>query len=290
MTTQTDYQIKYNRATSHIAGLDEATTASADGMTYSLSACGALSKGLYLANGFASNDLTAVLDNARKGDRKLCKNCEKAALRIIAKLEQDAAAEASQVAEQVEQPTAHKIAIIKDNKGNERVHAAGCADVKREATKFHYDPCFITATTREDVARDWYGDVASDNYEVGTPEWEQEILECMDLAMTFLPCCELPSETVVEIVNLAQMKADIAELVEIANAKRYGKAQLRVLEFLKARPGQTMVVSLVVGGLAEQGIKTWWRATNDALKALAADPASGIVEIPGGNRAYKFKQ
>lgn len=90
----------------------------------------------------------------------------------------------------------HNIAIVRNGHGDERVHAANCADVKREVAKFRNgDAYLMTADTFESVARDWYSDVASDNYEAGTAEWEQEIRNCADMAMTFLPCCKLTHET-----------------------------------------------------------------------------------------------
>lgn len=279
----TAYQIKSNKTSNHIAGLDEATTASANGMNYAVSACGALSRNLHLLNGESNDNLAAILSSARDDaeahGRKLCKHCEKAALRVLTAMQQDEAAEASQ---DVETPKAEtrKVAIIKDRSGNERVHSAECRDVKVETTKFRYDPYFMQAATREDVALDWYADIASDNYEEGTPEWNKEIRDCMNMAMIFLPCCDLPHEDEATEEPVAQAPA----------TRKLGKAQRRVLDFLSARPGQTMVVSLIVKGLEAEGIKTWFRATNDALAKLAQDPTSGIVEVAGGNKAYKFER
>ena len=105
-----------------------------------------------------------------------------------------------------------ELAIVRDRRGDEKVHAAGCKDVKREAKRTGNEPYFLSAATREAVARDWYGDVASDNHEEGTPEWEQEVMNCMEMAMTFLPCCAaLPADEdvqdthMVSVVDAAQM-------------------------------------------------------------------------------------
>ena len=275
MNTTTAFQLKYNRSSVHVAGITERTQVSGDGMNYAQSACPSLTRHLSFMVKDASDDLAEALEMARLTARvqglKLCKHCEKAAEKQIA--EQPV----TEVAEAPKQTV--KVAIIKDSKGNERVHSAECRDVKVEATKFRYDPYFMQAATREDVALDWYADIASDNYEEGTPEWNKEILDCMNMAMIFLPCCNLPHE---------DEKAE--EQVAEAPTRKLGKAQRRVLDFLSARPGQTMVVSLIVKGLEAEGIKTWFRATNDALAKLAQDPTSGIVEVTGGNKAYKFER
>lgn len=78
------YTVKYNRTTNHIDGIAVRTQSTgADDNSgvvgyYAESTCGALTRG-WFANGFSSDDLAEVLEEAGYGDRKLCKRCEKAA-------------------------------------------------------------------------------------------------------------------------------------------------------------------------------------------------------------------
>lgn len=82
-----NYGIRYNRATNHISGLCEASKGSE--FNYAVSACGALSRSVNFAEGKCFEDASDALAEARKaGGRKLCKNCEKAALAQIARDEE----------------------------------------------------------------------------------------------------------------------------------------------------------------------------------------------------------
>jgi hypothetical protein len=83
------YTVKYNRTTNHIDGLDGRTVATHNGEAtggevpyYAENSCGSLTRYSF-ANGFSSDSLADVLDDARKGGRKLCKTCEKAALAAL---------------------------------------------------------------------------------------------------------------------------------------------------------------------------------------------------------------
>lgn len=87
-TTATKYQIRYNRTTNHIEGIDERTAGS--DLNYALSACPVLSRSYNLANGEGSDDLAEILASARQG-RKLCKHCEKAAEAALIEIEKAAA-------------------------------------------------------------------------------------------------------------------------------------------------------------------------------------------------------
>lgn len=85
-----NYIIKYNRATNHIGGLDCATQGGGNDMGdhisyYAESACGSLSRsGHRMATGKGFENVEDALAAARiTGGRKLCKNCEKAALAAI---------------------------------------------------------------------------------------------------------------------------------------------------------------------------------------------------------------
>jgi len=83
-----------------------------------------------------------------------------------------------------------RIAVINDQRGTSRIHAAECRDVAREAKRFHDDPWMIDADNRHDVNMAVWGDVASDNNESGTPEWHEECDASADYASLFLPCCD----------------------------------------------------------------------------------------------------
>lgn len=99
------YTVRYNRNTVHITGIEEATKVSqADpnktGVVayYALSACSTLSRGTYLSLNSTHEDLTAALAAARKLG-KVCKQCEKAAERVIAAAAPTAEIEAAPAAE-----------------------------------------------------------------------------------------------------------------------------------------------------------------------------------------------
>jgi len=83
-----------------------------------------------------------------------------------------------------------KLAIINDGRGTTRVHAADCADVKREVKKFRNGDAYLgDFNSRKDVNEDWWGDVATDQFEYGTPEWEKECADSAAAATVYLPCC-----------------------------------------------------------------------------------------------------
>jgi hypothetical protein len=83
-----NYSIRYNRATNHIAGVGCKTQGTGEekgGVVayYAENACGVLTRGR-LAQGKSYEDLQGALDAARiTGGRKVCKTCEKAALAQI---------------------------------------------------------------------------------------------------------------------------------------------------------------------------------------------------------------
>lgn len=75
------FTIKANRTSLHIAGITERMKGSE--FTYSVSACGALSRSVRFESLNTSDDLAEILAAARLkasiSSRKLCKNCESAA-------------------------------------------------------------------------------------------------------------------------------------------------------------------------------------------------------------------
>jgi hypothetical protein len=87
------YTIRYNRSSNHIQGLTEATQSSGEergGVVgyYAQSACAGLTRsGRSMGTGQSydtvQDALTAARSNAAAAGRKVCKSCEKAAVRII---------------------------------------------------------------------------------------------------------------------------------------------------------------------------------------------------------------
>lgn len=76
-----DYSIRYNRTTNHIAGFEIASTDA-----YTQNTCGALTRSSPVRSGKTFTTAAEALDAARKlGGRKICKNCERAALAQIAR-------------------------------------------------------------------------------------------------------------------------------------------------------------------------------------------------------------
>lgn len=83
------YTIKYTGKTYHVAGIEEATKASADGMDYAVSACPTLSRmGFRMAIGGSGDDLAAILKTAQakasNRNGKVCAKCQAAADRLLA--------------------------------------------------------------------------------------------------------------------------------------------------------------------------------------------------------------
>ncbi|MFE3591959.1 hypothetical protein ACFXOY_31150 [Streptomyces niveus] len=82
------YTVKYNRSTNHIDGLTVRTTGGGKDMGdhvsyYAENACGSLTRYRF-AQGKSYDSLAEALEDARKGGRKLCKTCEKAATAQLA--------------------------------------------------------------------------------------------------------------------------------------------------------------------------------------------------------------
>lgn len=83
-----------------------------------------------------------------------------------------------------------RIAVINDQHGNSRIHAADCRDVAREAKRFRDDPWIIDVTTRHDANMAVWGDVATDETESGSEEWHALCDRSAAYASVFLPCCD----------------------------------------------------------------------------------------------------
>src|SRR5690606_17909597 len=79
--------INYNRTTNHIAGLTIRTTSTGEErggvvVDYALNACPSLTRYRF-AQGASFDNVADALEAARKGGRKLCKHCEKAARAMV---------------------------------------------------------------------------------------------------------------------------------------------------------------------------------------------------------------
>jgi hypothetical protein len=93
----------------------------------------------------------------------------------------------------VEEPVKVAVAVVTDGHGMSRVHNADCRDVAREANKAGNGPAYVQEfANRTELEQDWWGDVAGDEFEEGTPEWKRSVRMCADAAMEYLPCCTLP--------------------------------------------------------------------------------------------------
>lgn len=81
-----------------------------------------------------------------------------------------------------------RVAVVYDSNGEFRVHAADCADVKRDERKYHDAAEVYDAANRHAVNLACWGDVASDNLASGSPEWEAECDSFAAAETVYLPC------------------------------------------------------------------------------------------------------
>jgi hypothetical protein len=83
------------------------------------------------------------------------------------------------------------VVIVNTTQGELRMHAKGCADVKRDVAKAGYGTLwndFHVSQTLGDYALDAFGDIASDNFTVGTPEHVAESWNEFEVELHVLPC------------------------------------------------------------------------------------------------------
>lgn len=83
--------------------------------------------------------------------------------------------------------TKYRVAAILVN-GDFRIHGENCMDIRKDEAQSDGGRWYIEATTHHEVNIDCWGDVASDNYEEGTPEWHAECDKNAAMASRFLPC------------------------------------------------------------------------------------------------------
>lgn len=85
-----------------------------------------------------------------------------------------------------------QVSIISDNNGQNRIHAAGCADVAKDAKKFKNDAWTIEVHSLTELALAIWSDIAGDHNPVGTPEHTAEAMAFLSTD-PLLPCVgELP--------------------------------------------------------------------------------------------------
>lgn len=83
--------------------------------------------------------------------------------------------------------TKYRVAAVLVN-GDFRIHGDGCRDIARDAAQSEAGAWYIEAATEHEVNIDCWGDVSSDNYRQGTPEWHAECDTNASVASHFLPC------------------------------------------------------------------------------------------------------
>ena len=90
----------------------------------------------------------------------------------------------------------YRLAVILVN-GDYRIHGDGCRDIPRDAAKSDAGAWYIEVSSEHEANIECWGDVATDNYEEGTPEWHAECDRDASMASTFLPCVpsEMPDRT-----------------------------------------------------------------------------------------------
>lgn len=129
-----NYSIRYNRATNHIAGIackTESTGEEKGGVVayYAENACGSLTR-YALAQGASYDSLQEALEAARiTGGRKVCKTCEKAALaalEAIAKAEVEAAATPEPAKDEIVDGAEHQVGDKLYFLPGERKHGYRC--------------------------------------------------------------------------------------------------------------------------------------------------------------------
>jgi hypothetical protein len=81
----------------------------------------------------------------------------------------------------------HKLAVILVD-GDYRIHGAGCRDIPRDERQSDAGAWYIEVSTIHEANIDCWGDVATDNYDEGTPEWHAECDRDASAASRFLPC------------------------------------------------------------------------------------------------------
>jgi len=81
-----------------------------------------------------------------------------------------------------------QISIINNGKGQNRIHAAGCADVKKEERKSKNEAWTIEAASQDELALALWSDIAGDHHEPGTAEHLTEVRELLGVNDEFAPC------------------------------------------------------------------------------------------------------
>jgi hypothetical protein len=81
----------------------------------------------------------------------------------------------------------HRLAVILVN-GDFRIHGENCTDITRDERQSDTGAWYIEVASRHEANIECWGDVSSDNYEEGTPQWHEECDTNASIASRFLPC------------------------------------------------------------------------------------------------------
>lgn len=83
-----------------------------------------------------------------------------------------------------------KITVIDNDSQEIHVHAAGCRDIARSTKRLATfgPPQVADYDTHEEAAEDFFGDVAADEHEPGSEEWEAAVLLEWEICAHIHPC------------------------------------------------------------------------------------------------------
>jgi hypothetical protein len=81
----------------------------------------------------------------------------------------------------------HKLGVVLVN-GDFRIHGDGCRDIPRDAAQSDGGAWYIEVATFHEANIKCWGDVSTDNYREGTPEWHNECDRNASVASRYLPC------------------------------------------------------------------------------------------------------
>jgi hypothetical protein len=79
------------------------------------------------------------------------------------------------------------VTVVNAGGGTMRIHAHGCKDIKKDKEETGV-AWTIVAPDRDTIDREVWGDIASDRFPEGSPEWKQECAEDAAIASVYLPC------------------------------------------------------------------------------------------------------
>lgn len=146
----------------------------------------------------------AALQGIEKGTYSDCKAC--------AKTPRGRAALAPTAEEAPEPAKKVKVTVINTHNGNNRIHAAGCKDVTRDARKYgDRDPWTVVVGDVMELALALWSDIAGDTTVVGSPEHRALAKEFLETDDEILPCCAQELMSLAEPARKAPTKVSIVD-------------------------------------------------------------------------------